>query len=71
MLENNLKQPKQFYIDQINLLCEPLKNQFNKTQKKSYARELTESFDDYLFKIENEVLSTIEIYRICKKSLGI
>ena len=71
MLENTLKQPKQFYIDQINAMCEPLKDHFDEPTKRAYARQLAESFDDYLCSISNEVFKTIELYRVCKKAIGL
>jgi len=71
MLENTLKQPKQFYIDQINAMCEPLKEHFDEPTKRAYVRQLTESFDDYFTKINHEIFEFVELYRICKKAIGL
>ena len=66
----NLKQPKSFYIEQINLMCEPLKR-FDEKARRNHARELTESFDDYFTKINHEIFEFVELYRICKKAIGV
>ena len=66
----NLKQPKSFYITQIEAMCEPLK-QLDEKVRRNHARQLTESFDDYFTKINHEIFEFVELYRICKKAIGL
>ena len=66
----NLKQPKSFYVSQIEAMCEPLKSLDEKVRR-NHARQLTESFDDYFTKIDHEIFGFAELYRICKKAIGL
>jgi len=64
---------KDFIFEQIEGIC--INYSFFITDKKikrGFAEELSNSIDDYLFKIKkDDIVSTFEIYRKIKQELGL